>query len=77
MVTINPIAPLPATKIDKAPKTSPRTNPGALGIDRTQADVDPVVERRRDPERRRGRKERIMDQRLGTERRKRSVDISI
>lgn len=77
MVTINPISPQTATKLDKAPKTSPRANPGALDIDKTPVDAAPVVERRRDPERRRSRKERIMDQRLGTERRKRSVDISI
>ena len=79
MVTINPVSPLPATKVDKAPQTSSRKNPGAtLSTDKTLADVEPVIERRRDPERRRRSREgRVMDQRLGAERRKRSVDISI
>ena len=83
MVTITPVSPLPATKVDKAPQTSSRKNPAAtVSTDKTLADVDPVLERRRDPERRRrprgGQAEdRVMDQRLGAERRKRSVDISV
>jgi hypothetical protein len=78
MVNIAPITPAPATKVDAAPKTSPRANPGQVATDRVQADAEPVAERRRNPDRRRrSRDERVMDRRLGADRRKRTVDISV
>jgi hypothetical protein len=78
MVMISPILPAPATKTDAAPKTSPRADPGSsISTDKAAVDAEPVAERRRNPERRRSRNGRIMDQRLGAERRKRTVDISI
>ena len=78
MVTINPVVSSPATKTDKAPKTTPRQNPGALSTDKVAVDAEPVNERRRNPERRREPRDgRVMDRRLGAERRKRSVDISV
>lgn len=78
MVNISPITPAPATKTDPAPKTTPRANPGAISTDKTTADVEPVSERRRNPDRRRrSRNGRVMDQRLGADRRKRTIDISI
>lgn len=78
MVNISPIAPAPATKTDPAPKTTPRANPGAISTDKTAVEAEPVNERRRNPERRRRSREgRVMDQRLGAERRKRTVDISV
>ncbi len=78
MVNIAPITPAPATKVDAAPRTSPRANPGQMATDRVQADAEPVAERRRNPDRRRrSRDERVMDRRLGADRRKRTVDISV
>lgn len=78
MVSINPITPSPATKTDPAPKTTPRQNPGSVSTDKIAVDAEPVNERRRNPERRRQPRDgRVMDRRLGAERRKRSVDISV
>ncbi len=78
MVNISPISPAPATKTDPAPKTTPRANPGAISTDKTAVDAEPVIERRRNPDRRRrSRNGRVMDQRLGADRRKRTIDISI
>lgn len=69
--------PSPATHIDPAPKTTPRTNPGDVAIDKARDPATPVVERRKNPERRRNRGDANYDRRVGTERRRRSVDISI
>lgn len=78
MVNISPITPAPATKTDPAPKTTPRANPGAISTDKIAVDAEPVIERRRNPDRRRhSRNGRVMDQRLGADRRKRTIDISI
>ena len=76
-MAINPISPVPATKLDPAPKTTRRNNPGAIATDKTLVDVEPVAERRRNPDRRRDRDQRRMDRRLGADRRKRTVDISV
>ncbi len=78
MAIISPITPLPATKVDAAPKTTPREMPDQVTLDKVRVDAEPVAERRRNPDRRRrSREERLMDRRLGAERRKRMVDISV
>ncbi len=69
--------PSPATRIDPAPKNTPRTNPGDVAIDRTRDATQPQVERRKNPERRRNRDDATYDRRIGNERRRRNVDISI
>ncbi len=69
--------PSPATKIDPAPKTTPRTNPADVAIDKTRDATAPLVERRKNPDRRRQRGDSAIDRRIGADRRRRTVDISV
>ncbi len=76
MVEIRRIPP-PLTQIDPAPKTTPRNNPGDVAIDKTRDPVAPQVERRQNPDRRRGRGGSAFDRRISNDRRRRNVDISV
>ena len=68
--------PSPATQIDPAPKNTPRTNPGDVAIDKARDPAAPVVERRKNPDRRRNRGDAGYDRRTG-DRRRRNIDIII
>lgn len=75
MIEIRRVPP-PATQIDPAPKNTPRSNPADVAIDKARDPTAPVVERRKNPDRRRSRGDTGYDRRTG-DRRRRNIDISI
>jgi hypothetical protein len=75
MIEIRRVPP-PVTQIDPAPKTTPRTNPSDVAIDKARDQSAPILERRKNPDRRRNRGDAGYDRRTG-DRRRRSIDISI
>lgn len=77
MIDIRSIPP-PLTRIDQAPKPVSRTEPEGMPASHVNAEAKPQVERRRNPDRRGGRKGKgPMDRRTGADRRRHTVDISV
>lgn len=75
---IRPLPP-PITHIDKPPKSSPRSDPADVVVDRPRDSVEEGPERRRNPDRRRrGRGNgAVVERRISGNRRRRSVDITV
>lgn len=75
-IDIRNIPAIPITQLDRAPKPASRVEPESVPTSKLNSEA-PTVERRRDPERRRRRGRSPMDRRLGTERRRGSIDIEV
>lgn len=68
----------PVTKLDKTPRPASRSNTADVAVDRPRAEAAETHERRRNPDRRRhGAGQTAIERRVGTNRRKRSVDITV
>jgi hypothetical protein len=76
MVDIRNINPIPVTQMDQAPKPASRNEPRDMPVSKARADA-PKSERRRNPERRRGRGKGAIDRRLSAERRRNAIDIEV
>lgn len=76
MVDIRNINPVPVTQIDRAPRPTTRAEPRDMPSSKLGTEA-PKVERRRNPDRRRGRGKGVFDRRLGADRRRNSVDIEV
>jgi len=76
MVDIGKINPVAATQLDRAPKPTSRAEPRDMPASKLRTE-SPKVERRRNPERRRGRGKNAIDLRLSAERRRNAVDIEV
>lgn len=76
MVDIRNINPVAVTTLDRAPKPTSRAEPRDMPPSKLRSE-SPKVERRRNPERRRGRGKGAIDRRLSAERRRNSVDIEV
>lgn len=76
MVDIRNINPVAVTTLDRAPKPTSRAEPRDMPTSKLQSE-SPKVERRRNPERRRGRGKGAIDRRLSAERRRNAVDIEV
>jgi len=72
-VRINPIA---VTQLDRAPKPASRAEPRDMPSSKLSTDA-PKVERRRNPDRRRGRGKGAFDRRIGADRRRNAIDIEV
>jgi len=71
--------PAPLTQIDPAPKPASRNQPDAVPVTSTNTPEKPLIERRRNPDRRGERRggSGPIDRRTGADRRRRTVDISV
>lgn len=70
--------PPPVTRIDKAPASSPRSDPADVAVDRTRDAVDEGPERRQRRDRRRhGGGKPVIERRISGDRRRRSIDITV
>jgi hypothetical protein len=69
--------PSPLTHIDPAPKPATRSEPAEIPASKVRNTDVPVIERRRNPDRRRRGKNGPIDRRTGADRRRRTVDISV
>ncbi len=76
MVDIRNINPVSVTTLDRAPKPASRAEPRDMPSSKLQAEA-PKVERRRNPDRRRGRGKGTFDRRIGADRRRNSIDIEV
>lgn len=76
MIDIRNISPPAITQLDRAPKPTSRAEPRDMPSSKLRSEA-PVVERRRNPERRRRRGKGAIDRRLGAERRRNAVDIEV
>lgn len=76
MIDISKINPIPVTQLDRAPKPASRAEPRDMPTSKLVAE-SPKGERRRDPERRRGRGKGAINRRLGAERRRNAIDIEV
>ena len=76
MVEIGKINPIAVTHLDRAPKPTSRAEPRDMPASKLRAE-SPKVERRRNPERRRGRGKGAIDRRLSAERRRNAIDIEV
>lgn len=76
MVDISKINPIQVTQLDRAPKPTSRAEPRDMPTSNLQLE-SPKAERRRDPERRRGRGKGAIDRRLSAERRRNAIDIEV
>ena len=76
MIDIRNINPVAVTQLDRAPKPASRAEPRDMPTSKLRADA-PEQERRRNPDRRRGRGKGAIDRRLGAERRRNAVDIEV
>ncbi len=76
MVDLRNINPVAVTTLDRAPKPASRAEPRDMPASKLRSE-SPKVERRRNPDRRRGRGKGAIDRRLSAERRRGSVDIEV
>lgn len=76
MVDIRNINPVAVTQLDRAPKPASRAEPRDVPTSKLRTEA-PKVERRRNPDRRRGRGKDKIDRRLGAERRRNTIDIEV
>ena len=76
MVDIRNINPVAVTTLDRAPKPASRAEPRDMPSSKLGGE-SPKVERRRNPDRRRGRGKGAIDRRLSAERRRNAIDIEI
>lgn len=76
MIDVGKINPVAVTQLDRAPKPTSRAEPRDMPSSKLRSE-SPKVERRRNPERRRGRGKSAIDLRLSAERRRNSVDIEV
>lgn len=77
MVDIRNINPVAVTTLDRAPKPASRAEPRDMPSSKMGKEAPQVDERRRNPERRRGRGKGAIDRRLSAERRRNAIDIEI
>ncbi|MDX9874492.1 MAG: hypothetical protein RBS88_06230 [Spongiibacteraceae bacterium] len=73
---IRPV-PLPATRVDPAPRTSPRETPAEVATQRPRDNTIGRTDRRGADRRRNSGTRPVVERRLGTERRRRTVDITV
>ena len=76
MIDIGRINPIAVTQLDRAPKPASRAEPRDMPPSKLRSE-SPKVERRRNPERRRGRGKGAIDRRLSAERRRNAIDIEV
>lgn len=76
MIDIRNINPIAVTQMDHAPKPASRAEPRDMPTSKLRTEA-PEQERRRNPERRRGRNKKAIDRRLSAERRRNAVDIEV
>lgn len=76
MIDIRNINPIAVTQLDRAPKPASRAEPRDMPSSKLGAE-SPKIERRRNPDRRRGRGKGAFDRRLGADRRRNAIDIEV